>query len=653
MAAQTSPPVLWRPSAPAIADASITRYTDWLTRRLGRTFADYEELWHWSVDELDTFWASIWEYFDVRAAQPYSAVLAGSAMPGARWFTNARLNFAEHVFRDRRADQVAILSRSELSADLEETTWGALEDLVKRIRTGLVALGVEPGDRVVAYLPNVPECVAAFLACASLGAIWASCSPDFGPSSAIDRFRQIEPKILLAVDGYRYGGRDFDRRDAIVAIRDALPTVESTVLLPALDRGATMPEAVPWTTLVAAPGEALTFEQLDFDHPLWVLYSSGTTGLPKAIVHGHGGTLVEQLKHQHLALDVRPDDRVLWFTTTGWMMWNSLVSSLLTGAAIVLYDGDPTYPDLTTLWDLAAESRATCFGSGAAFLAANAKQGIRPLNGRDLGVLRAIGSTGSPLSAADFAWVYEQFLDIWLFSTSGGTDLCSALVGGVSTLPVRAGELQARALGADVHAFAASGSPVIGEVGELVVTQPMPSMPLYFWDDPEGARLRASYFDRFPGIWRHGDWIEITAYGSAVIHGRSDATINRGGVRMGTSEIYSAVLSLPEVIDALVVDVDGWMPMFVVLRDDLVLDDQLRSRINSVIRQQCSPRHVPSTIVEIAEVPRTRSGKILEVPVKRILQGADPAAVTDLGAVANPQTLELFAGLRRSKRDLP
>jgi acetoacetyl-CoA synthetase len=492
---------------------------------------------------------------------------------------------------------------------------------------------------VAAYLPNIPETIAAFLGCASIGATWSSCAPEFGVRSVVDRFAQIEPKVLLTVDGYRYAGKDFDRSETIVALQEELPTLRQTLVLPYLAGGG-------WEL----PAAELEFAQLPFDHPLWVLYSSGTTGLPKAIVHGQGGILLEHLKKLRLHLDARADDRLFWFTTTGWMMWNFLVGGLLSEASVVLFDGNPAYPDLGTLWDLADAAGITSFGTSAGYIAACQKADLQPRAGRDLSRLDSVGSTGSPLAPEGFDWVRDRLgEDVWLFSTSGGTDVCTAFVGGVPTLPVYRGELQARALGAKVEAWSEDGRPLVGEVGELVITEPMPSMPLYLWGDEDGSRYRESYFSTFPGIWRHGDWIEITERGTAIITGRSDATINRGGVRMGTSELYRSVLALDEVLDALVVDVpDGEgsrMTLFVVLRDGTALDEGLEAEIRRRIREDCSPRHVPDAVLAAPEIPRTLSGKILEVPVKRLLMGAPPDEVTSRDALANPEALDWFAGL--------
>ncbi len=632
---------------------------DWAGERHGRRFADYSELWQWSVDELEDFWADIWEFCGVRASKPYERVLASHEMPGTSWFEGAELNYAENVLlADRDPQAVAIVHTSELRP-LRELTWGELSICVAEAAGGLRALGVVPGDRVVAYMPNILETVIAFLAVSSIGAVWSSAAPEFGARSVIDRFAQIEPKVLLTVDGYRHGGKDFDRTAVVRGILAELPTVEHVVVLPYLspevDPAAVAPDALAWSGLLEhGQGQEPRFEQLPFDHPLWVLYSSGTTGLPKAIVQSQGGILVEQLKKSRLHLDLRRGDRMFWFTTTGWMMWNFLIGCLHSDAAIVLYDGSPGHPDLGALWELAERARITCMGVSAGLLASTEKAGVRPARDYDLGALRAIGSTGSPLAPESFRWVYAEVgSDIWLFSTSGGTDVCTAFVGGCPLLPVYEGELQARMLGCAVEAWDEQGRSVIDEVGELVITEPMPSMPIYFWDDPDGERLRESYFSTFPGVWRHGDWIRITPRGGAVIYGRSDSTINRQGVRMGTSEIYRAAAAVEEVLDTLVVDVpraDGELSMilFVTLREGVVLDDELAARIKRRIREDCSPRHVPNEVRQIQEVPRTLSGKVLEVPVKRILMGADPSKAASVDSLANPASLDYFVELAKT-----
>jgi acetoacetyl-CoA synthetase len=648
-----APEPLWTPSEERRERATITRYARWLAEQRGVELpdGDYDALWRWSVDNLDDFWASIWDFFEIEASQPYERVLGARSMPGAEWFPGARLNYAQHVFRGKDASEVALRHASELR-ELGEWTWGELRAQAARVAAGLRSIGVGPGDRVVAYLPNIPEALAGFLGCASIGAVWSSASPDFGARSVVDRFAQIEPKVLLAVDGYRYGGKGFDRCDVVRRLVDEMPSLERVVVLPYLGCG-TITGAVGWDeAFPAGEGDlAPEFEQLPFDHPLWVLYSSGTTGLPKPIVHGAGGILLEQLKKMNLHLDAQAGDRVFWFTTTGWMMWNFLAGVLLTDASIVLYDGNPGTPDMGVLWDLAERAGITCFGTSASYIASCMKAGVEPARERDLSALDRVGSTGSPLSPEGFAWVYEQLgPGTWLFSTSGGTDVCTAFVGGVPTLPVYLGELQGRSLGAAVESWDEDGRPLISQMGELVITEPMPSMPLYFWGDEDGSRLHDSYFSTYEGVWRHGDWIEITARGTAIIYGRSDSTINRGGIRMGTSEIYSAVLGLDEIVDALVVDVpregeENWMPLFVVLREGASLDESLVAAVKKRIREDCSPRHTPNEVRAISEVPRTLSGKVLEVPVKRILMGESPDKAAARDSLQNPKALDYFVGL--------
>lgn len=647
-----TPTPLWSPTPEAIESSRLTAFADWLADQgRGPGSRDYSELWAWSADAPEEFWAAIWDYFEVVHDGEYEQVLSTREMPGAKWFDGTSLNYAEHIFRGRDENQVAILAAAE-TRPLEEITWGDLRRRVAAAAAGLKALGVGPGDRVAAYFPNTHETIVAFLAVASIGAAWSSCSPDFGAGAVTDRFAQIEPKVLFAVDGYTYGGRGFDRRDVVADLSRNMPSVEKVVVLPYLEADpdiSSIPDAMSWDELLATDPEAeLAFTRVPFESPLWVLYSSGTTGLPKPIVQGQGGILLEHLKKMNLHLDAKPGDRVFWFTTTGWMMWNFLVSCLLADAAIVLYDGNPGHPGMETLWQLAADAEVTCFGTSASYISACMKDGVEPGDGRDLSRLRAVGSTGSPLAPEGFDWVYEHIgADTWLFSTSGGTDLCTAFVGGVPTLPVYRGELQGRALGAAVESWDPEGRPHIGEVGELVITKPMPSMPLFLWGDTDGSRYRDSYFDTYPGIWRHGDWIEITDRGTAIIYGRSDSTINRGGIRMGTSEIYRAVLADEAITDALVVDIpregtEGWMPLFVVLSEGATLDDDLKKRVAAEIRTRCSPRHVPNEMIEIEAVPRTLSGKVLEVPVKRILTGTPAEKAASRDSLANPEALDFF-----------
>ena len=651
----TDPVILWQPTAEQMRATNLAGYVDWLSRERGAEFkiGQYAALQRWSSEEIESFWRSIWDYFDVQADGDSSTVVVDREMPGTDWFPGTSLNFAEHIFRGKDRETLALVEQSELRP-LREISWGELTDRAAAIANGMERLGVEAGDRVAAYLPNGSEAIAAFLAAASIGAIWSSCSPDFGADSVVDRFSQIEPKLLLAVDGYSYNGRVFDRMGEVARIEAALPTVEHTVVLGYVSEEpdlAALRAASEWGIAFPATSTPLTFTRVAFSHPLWILYSSGTTGMPKPIVHGHGGILLEHLKKMWLHVDAREGDRVFWFTTTGWMMWNFLVGVLLTDAAIVLYDGSPAWPDPDTLWRLADDAGVTCFGAGAAYLVSCMREGIVPrTSDRPLTSLRSIGSTGSPLPPEAFTWVSEQFgEELWLFSTSGGTDVCTAFVGGCPVLPVYAGELQSASLGVSLKAFDDAGKELIGEVGELVITEPLPSMPVSFWGDEDGSRLRESYFEMYPGLWRHGDWIEITERGTAIIYGRSDSTINRGGVRIGTSEIYRSVLRESSVADALVVDLplddsgaESAILLFVVLADGVPLDEGLIGRIRGDLRAACSPRHVPDEVIAVPAVPRTISGKLLEVPIKRILLGADPEKVASRGSLSNPEALDWF-----------
>jgi acetoacetyl-CoA synthetase len=647
---------LWEPSDELKENARITDYMEWLKAEKDLSFGDYNELWEWSVTDLNGFWSSVWEYCDIKASKPYKRVLGERMMPGTEWFPGTELNYAEHIFRHApyRQDKPAILHQSEVRP-LGEVSWAELQEKTAALAAGLRGMGVGRGDRVAAYLPNIPEAVIALLACASIGAVWSSCSPDFGAGSVVDRFEQIEPEVLLAVDGYRYGGKDYDRIDVVAKLQDEIPTLQMTVVLPYLSGDpdtSTLQNVVMWDDLLAGhQGAELAFEQVPFDHPLWVLYSSGTTGLPKAIVHSQGGILIEHLKKVVLHIDLGPDDRFFWFTTTGWMMWNLVVAGLLSGSTILLYDGNPGYPDMNVLWEFAEKTGMTCFGTSASYITACMKAEIEPGRDFDLTNLKSIGSTGSPLPPEGFEWAYEHVKeDLWLFSTSGGTDLCTAFVGGVPLLPVRAGELQARSLGAKVEAFDEEGNPKVDDVGELVITEAMPSMPIYFWNDPEGERYRESYFDVYPGVWRHGDWIKVKDNGACVIYGRSDSTINRGGIRMGTSEIYSAVDKVEEVSDSLVVDVprDGgssFMPLFVVLQEGVELDEDLKNTIKESIKENTSPRHVPNEIFAVPEIPKTLNGKKLEVPVKKILSGTPPEEAASKESLSNPESLDRYVEL--------
>jgi acetoacetyl-CoA synthetase len=644
--------ILWTPTADAREASTAAHYLDWLRRERQLDFAEYDELWQWSVTDLEGFWSSIWDFFEVQAETPYERVLGSRDMPGADWFPGARLNYAAHmVGRDEDVGSVAILARSQ-SRDPFELTFGDLRDQVARARAGFQRLGVGPGDRVVAYLPNIPETIVAFLAAASLGAVWATCAPEFGVRSVLDRLGQLEPKVLLAVAGYRFGDRLVDRREEVAAIREGLGSLETLVHVPYVG-GAddALPDSVGWDDLLAEPGP-LEFDPLPFAQPLYVLFSSGTTGLPKAIVHGHGGILIEHLKNHGLSWDLRQGHRLLWFTTTAWMMWNALVSSLLMRASIVVIDGNPGYPDLSLQWRLVEETRPTMFGLSPAFTQACRKAELEPGRSFDLGSLRVVCAAGSPLAADAYEWIYDQVgSDVLLNVGSGGTDICTGIVQGNPLLPVYAGEMAGRCLGVDSAAFDLDGQPVVGELGELVIGQPMPSMPVGFWNDPDGSRYRDAYFDHYPGVWRHGDWIVFTERGSSVITGRSDATLNRGGVRMGTSELYSVVEDVDEVLDSLVVHLEATdeLLLFVALRPGVELDDELRARISGALRTSLSPRHAPDAIVAVPAIPRTMTGKKLELPVKRILTGAAVGDVVSRDALVDPDAIEPFADYARTR----
>ncbi|MEP7053147.1 MAG: acetoacetate--CoA ligase [Pseudomonadota bacterium] len=646
--------VLWQPSELQRAESRISDYLAFLARTRDLNFEDYPSLYAWSVAELGEFWLSIAEYFGVHFALPADPGPMGE-LPHAHWFPGATLNYAEHALRER-GEELAVIARNEVG---QRRTWSRaqLADDVARARAGLKRLGVGPGDRVAAFLPNGGEALISFLATASLGAVWSSCAPEFGVSSVLDRFRQIEPKVLLTVTSYQYGGKRFERSAEVAEIVAGLPSLTATVCVAGGEERLT--GALSFDTLLSE-FEELSFEPVPFEHPIWVLYSSGTTGLPKAIVHGHGGMLLEHLKALGLHLDLSQKDVFFWFSTTGWMMWNMLVSGLLVGATIVLYDGSPAHPGLHTLWKLAEEERITYFGSSAPFLLACQKARTNPGKHHDLSRVRGLGATGAPLPAAGFAWVYAEVAqDLLLGSVSGGTDVCTAFLLSCPLLPVRAGEIQCRGLGAKIEAFDEAGHPVMGEVGELVLSAPFPAMPIYFWGDAEGVRFQESYFAMYPGVWRHGDWLKITADGGAVIYGRSDSTLNRGGVRMGTSEFYRVVEQIPEIADSLVVDTGsltdatGTLYLFVVLAQGAELDAALKKRIQAEVRRELSPRHVPDQILSVPAMPRTLNGKKLEVPVKRLLLGAAPESVASRDTLSNPAALDQFARLATELRAKP
>ena len=626
----------------------------WLEGTGGPAFGDYEALWTWSVEDLNAFWLSVWRYFDIPADGDASVAVADTRMPGTRWFADTRLNYAETMLRmpGRADDEVVVVSRSQ-TRDEVRLTAAELRSMVASARAGLTRLGVSRGDRVAAYLPNLPETLVLMLATTSLGATFSSCAPEFGTRSVIDRWQQIAPTILVAVDGYRYGDKAVDRTQEVVAIAAALPSLTATVWLPYLNASSPPPPgAIGWDELLAESAP-LAFERVPFDHPLYVLFSSGTTGLPKPIVHGHGGITVEHLKSLALGMDLGPQDRFFWFSTTGWMMWNLLVSGIGVGSTVVMYDGNPAAPDLAALWQLAAETGVTYFGTSAPYLLQCRRTALVPREVADLSTLRGIGSTGAPLPAEGFRWVYEAVSNTaQLGSLSGGTDVCTGFVGSSPLVPVYAGEIACRCLGAAVAAYDHRGQSVIDELGELVITEPMPSMPVGFWGDEDGSRYRAAYFEDIPGVWRHGDWITIHRDGGCVVTGRSDATLNRGGVRLGTAEFYSVVEALPDVVDSLVVHLEddeggaGRLLLFVVLAEGVSLDDTLRRRIGAALRSDLSPRHVPDDIHQVAALARTLSGKKLEVPVKRILQGTPAAEAAAKGALLNPEALDDFEALR-------
>ncbi|MDF1482350.1 acetoacetate--CoA ligase [Extensimonas sp. H3M7-6] len=651
-----TPEILWTPSPERVAKAELTRFQQWLEREKGLRFADYAALWQWSVDDLEGFWSAIVEYFDLPLENWNGQVLTERKMPGAQWFVGARTNYARQVFRHATDARPAIVFRNE-AGERSEMSWRTLQEQVAALAQWLREAGVQPGDRVAAYLPNIPQTMVAFLAVVSVGAIWSVCSPDMGAPTVLDRFRQIEPKVLIAVDGYQWGGRRYERSDTVAMLLEGLPSVQRCIFLPYLDANARpdgLRNAVLWSETLAKPAE-LQIASLPFEHPLWIVYSSGTTGLPKPIVHGHGGIVLEQVKLMRLHNDLGPEDNFHWFSTTGWVMWNCQIGGLLVGATACVYDGNPAWPDYGTLWRFAGDVGLHFLGASAAFFAACQKQGVEPQNIADLRSLRGVGSTGSPLAPESYHWLADRLgREVWINPISGGTDFAGAFVGGVPTLPVYIGEMQGRCLGARVEAFNEQGQPVLDEVGELVCTAPMPSMPLYFWNDPGHKRYLDSYFDMFPGVWRHGDWIRITPRGGAIIYGRSDTTINRHGVRMGTSDIYSVVEALPEVLDSLVVDLEylgreSYMPMFVVLRPGATLDQGLIDRIKNAIRTSVSPRHVPDEVFVVPEVPRTLTGKKLELPIKKLLLGHPLEKVVNRDALANSASLDWFFEFARRR----
>lgn len=644
--------LLWEPTQERKENSNLNHFMVWLQQNRNLSFDSYDKLWDWSVSELEAFWEAMWEYFDIESSTPYRSVLSARKMPGAKWFEGAKINYTEHVFRNRDSEKTAIIHTSEVRPELREVSWGKLYEDTLAIQQTLKKLGVQKGDRVVSYSANNYETVVAFLATASLGAIWSSASPDFGTQSVIDRFKQIEPKVMFTVDGYRYGGKEFDRLETVQSIQSEIPSLEATITIPYLQTDADfskLKKPISWEKATEnTETKGLTFEHVEFNEPLWILFSSGTTGKPKPIVHSQGGMLIEHLKALTFHCDLGEDDRFFWFTTTGWMMWNFLIGGLLTGTTIILYDGNPAYPSTDTLWKLAQDTNMNLFGTSASYITACMKEDLKPKEKFDLSALQNISSTGSPLPPEGFKWSYDNVKeDLWIASVSGGTDVCTAFVIGAPVLPVYAGELQCRGLGAKVESFDEAGHAHIDEVGELVLTEPFPAMPIFFWDDTDGTRLYESYFDLYDGIWSHGDYIKVTDRGTCVIYGRSDATINRGGIRIGTSEIYRAVDKIPEIEDSLIVDIpspsgDSHTPLFIVLKEGYELTDELKTSIKKQIRDYCSPRHVPTGIYAAPDLPKTLNGKKLEVPVKKILMGQPLERVVNKGSLGNQQALDYF-----------
>lgn len=644
--------LLWEPTQERKENSNLNHFMVWLQQNRNLSFDSYDKLWDWSVSKLEAFWEAMWEYFDIESSTPYRSVLSARKMPGAKWFEGAKINYTEHVFRNRDSEKTAIIHTSEVRPELREVSWGKLYEDTLAIQQTLKKLGVQKGDRVVSYSANNYETVVAFLATASIGAIWSSASPDFGTQSVIDRFKQIEPKVMFTVDGYRYGGKEFDRLETVQSIQSEIPSLEATITIPYLQTDADfskLKKPISWEKATEnTETKGLTFEHVEFNEPLWILFSSGTTGKPKPIVHSQGGMLIEHLKALTFHCDLGEDDRFFWFTTTGWMMWNFLIGGLLTGTTIILYDGNPAYPSTDTLWKLAQDTNMNLFGTSASYITACMKEDLKPKEKFDLSALQNISSTGSPLQPEGFKWSYDNVKeDLWIASVSGGTDVCTAFVIGAPVLPVYAGELQCRGLGAKVESFDEAGHAHIDEVGELVLTEPFPAMPIFFWDDTDGTRLYESYFDLYDGIWSHGDYIKVTDRGTCVIYGRSDATINRGGIRIGTSEIYRAVDKIPEIEDSLIVDIpspsgDSHTPLFIVLKEGYELTDELKTSIKKQIRDYCSPRHVPTGIYAAPDLPKTLNGKKLEVPVKKILMGQPVESVVNKGSLGNQQALDYF-----------
>ncbi len=640
--------ILWSPTPDFIQQSGLKKYQQWLEQEFGLTFKSYEELWKWSNSHFEDFWESLWAYFKIISHSDYDSVVDSYDMPGARWFNGATLNYSEHIFKQKTTDRPALLFANEAGVK-QEISWQELESQIASIQAFLRSKGIKKGDRVAGYVPNTPETIACFLAVNSLGAVWSCCSPDFGIQTVIDRFSLIEPKLFFTCDGYHYGGKRINRLEEAQQIADSIPSIHTIVLIPTLDAASTLDHAVNWSDIISSESHDLVFEAVEFNHPIWVLYSSGTTGKPKAITHSHGGVLLEHLKYMHIHNDVKPGEHFFWFSTTGWMMWNFLQASMLVGAVPVLFDGSPGKPDLNTLWKLTAELPIHHFGTSAPFLIACMKKELSPGTEFDLSNLRSIGSTGAPLPPEAFDWVYNHVKkEVWLCSMSGGTDVCTAFVGGIPTKPVRRGYIQGRALGCDLKSVDEDGKEMIGSLGEMVISNPMPSMPIYFWGDKDHTRYKSSYFEKFAGKWCHGDWIQIEEDGSLQIMGRSDATLNRKGIRIGTAEIYSVLDRIAGLADALIVNLekkDGSdiMPLFVVIED--VELDSMSQTIKQKLKEECSPRHVPDVIIPVDEIPYTLSGKKMEVPVKKALMGLDVSKHMNRDASKNPNAMDIFVKL--------
>jgi acetoacetyl-CoA synthetase len=652
--------LLWAPTPERVAKANITAYLAWLKKTRGLEFAGYPELWQWSVTETDAFWQSVWDYNDIIVTREPTSVLGQREMPGAQWFPGAMLNYAENAMAREAPGEVALYYHSE-TIPVTPLYWEDLAGQVRILATQLRNLGVQPGDRVASTLPNIPESVIAMLAVTSIGAIWTSVSPDFGWRGVLDRFRQLQPTVLICTGGYRYNGKAYDRSDELKQIIDDLDCLSHVIYLPFSGAPAPAADAKSWPELLdhePVTRADFTYHHGPFDMPLWILFSSGTTGLPKAITHSHGGILLEQLKLQRLNMNLSPGDVLFFYTTTGWMMWNFMVSSLVLGVKPLLYDGNPAYPEPDALWRMAAQAKVTLFGGSPAYADMLAKKGVVPKDTHDLSALECVMLAGSPVSPEVYAWFYRNVRrDLWLHVGSGGTDVCSGFTGGSPTLPTYAGEHQHRNLGVAAYAFNEAGEPVVDEVGEMVITRPLPSMPLKFWGDDENmTRYKATYFDEWPGIWRQGDFFRVTPRGGTFVLGRSDATLNRFGVRIGTAEIYTVLESIPEVDDAIVVNLDlpgghFFMPMFVKLADGLTLDERITREINRKLRQEYTPRHVPDKIIQVPAMPTTITGKKLEVPVRRLLMGVPLDSAANTSAMADPAALDAFIDYARTQQD--